>query len=288
MVVTVHDMTHEKFPQLLDRRGKHARHETPGHPKSGRDHLRFPSHSRRSAGKFPECESRTSVIYHATELGSVQPDDWQPESDRPYFLYVGSRATYKNFDRLLKAFHTIMSAIPMCNCGPLARLSRKCEQHGLPRWDLRITCWTKASSRISRLATLYRLSVGLVYPSLYEGFGLPLLEAMSCDTPVLAADCSCIPEVVKDAALLFDPNSESQLTEGLEALLRDQRQRESLVLKGKNRCQDFSWAKSANQTVGVYRSVLAAQPATNKKYFSAASKITKRRCLESSNRLAKV
>ncbi len=258
LVVTVHDMTHEKFPRLLDRSGKHAILKRRAIQRA--DAIICVSHRTRDdlLERFPECESRTSVIYHATELGSIQPDDWKPESDRPYFLYVGSRSTYKNFDRLLKAFHTIVATNPDVQLRAVGAPFTKSEQTQLAALGLEDRVLNEGFVKDRRLATLYRLSAGLVYPSLYEGFGLPLLEAMSCDTPVLAANCSCIPEVVQDAALLFDPNSESQLAEGLRSLLNDSPQRDSLVRKGRQRCQDFSWGKSARQTVRVYESALAA------------------------------
>ena len=107
-----------------------------------------------------------------------------------------------------------------------------------------------------RLSRLYRSSVALVYPSHYEGFGLPLIEAMSCNTPVLATNCSCIPEIVGDAALLVDPNSETDLTEGMNTLLNNPQRRNRLVEKGRMRCRSFSWAKSVQDTMDVYRSVV--------------------------------
>lgn len=264
LVITVHDMTHEIIPELVDRRGRHAAIKKRAIKRAAA--IICVSHRTRDdlLNRYPDCESKTTVIHHATELGQLEPDSWQPANKRPYFLYVGSRATYKNFGRLLKAFAKITSKHPDVQLRTVGTALTKKELAQIAELGLQDHVVGQGFVSDARLSRLYRSSIALVYPSLYEGFGLPLLEAMSCDTPVLAANCSCIPEVAEDAALLFDPKSESQLTEGMEVLLRDQRQRESLVVKGRSRCRDFSWAKSANQTVGVYESVLALRTATNK------------------------
>ena len=105
------------------------------------------------------------------------------------------------------------------------------------------------------LAKLYRCSVAFVYPSLYEGFGIPPLEAMSCKTPVVAANCSSIPEVVGDAGLLFNPKATGDLADILLLLLDSPKERDRLIAKGHQRAQMFSWDKTVAQTVDVYRSV---------------------------------
>jgi glycosyltransferase involved in cell wall biosynthesis len=105
------------------------------------------------------------------------------------------------------------------------------------------------------LAKLYRGSVAFVYPSWYEGFGIPLLEAMACGTPVLASDCTSIPEVVGDAALLFDPQSGEELTEGLLRLLSSESIRKDLIEKGYQRVKLFSWDTTVTKTIDVYKSL---------------------------------
>jgi glycosyltransferase involved in cell wall biosynthesis len=260
LVVTVHDMTHEKFPRLLDRRGKHAAIKKRAIGRA--DAIICVSHRTRDdlLERFPECESHTCVIYHATELGQLAPGNWRPQSDRPYFLFVGSRSSYKNFDRLLRAFQVVTAKHPEVQLRTVGSQFSKQERERIASLGLEDHVLSEGLVGDQRLAQIYRSGVALVYPSLYEGFGLPLLEAMSCGTPVMAANCSCIPEVVQDAALLFDPYSETELVAGLLSLLNDAQQRETLVEKGKIRCKDFSWSKASMQTVGVYQSLLAHEP----------------------------
>ncbi len=109
----------------------------------------------------------------------------------------------------------------------------------------------------SLLASLYRGASLFVYPSLYEGFGIPPLEAMSFGCPVVSGNASSLPEVVGDAAELFDPGSPSALLAAIERVLGDSAYRKALVERGHERTQLFSWKRCAEQTLGVYEKVLA-------------------------------
>lgn len=104
------------------------------------------------------------------------------------------------------------------------------------------------------LVSLYNAAAVFVYPSLYEGFGLPLLEAMACDCPVVASNCSSIPEVCADAALLVDPHDPAAFADALFRILFDMALRRSLIEKGRARVSVFSWEKTAEETVKIYSS----------------------------------
>ena len=106
------------------------------------------------------------------------------------------------------------------------------------------------------LAKLYRGSVALVYPSLYEGFGIPPLEAMVCGTPVVVARSSSLPEVVGDAGIYFDPHSADELADILTDLARNDSLRRQLISKGFQRAKMFDWKKTTAETVRVYRSLV--------------------------------
>jgi len=106
------------------------------------------------------------------------------------------------------------------------------------------------------LVALYNAAGVFVYPSLYEGFGLPLLEAMACDCPVVASNCSSIPEVCADAALLVDPHDPAAFSEAILRILSGVTLRKSLVEKGRVRVSVFPWEKTAEETIKVYNSAL--------------------------------
>ena len=106
------------------------------------------------------------------------------------------------------------------------------------------------------LAALYRMASVFAFPSLYEGFGLPPLEAMACGTPVVTSRISSLPEVVGDAAVLVDPYNVEDIASALERVLTDDALRASLVAKGRARVQDFSWDRSARAIHAGYMKVL--------------------------------
>ena len=177
---------------------------------------------------------------------------------QPYFLYVGSRAkTYKNFETLLLAFAAVVSVNPDILLCIVGSLFNEAEQRQIAELQLtdRIQHYKYASD--THLAKLYRCSVAFVYPSRYEGFGIPPLEAMACGTVVVAANSSSIPEVVGDAGILFDPMSVSDLADILIDLIDSPSQRERLIAKGGERHQLFSWEKTTTKTVTVYHSLIS-------------------------------
>jgi len=257
-VVTVHDMTHEKFPELLDRRGRHAALKQRAIRRA--DSIICVSKRTRDdlLERYPECANKVQVIYHATSLGTIEPDDWSPENQRPYVLFVGSRAGYKNFNGLLQAFKNVVARIPEVQLRAVGSHFSDHEQRNIE--SLGLTNHVIAHDLVSdrRLASMYRKSKLLVYPSLYEGFGLPLIEAMSCGTPVLAANTSCIPEVVQNAAMLFDPQKPDDFIEAICYLLKNSCVCKQLIKDGYKQCQQFSWTEAANRTVNVYQTALAA------------------------------
>ena len=109
---------------------------------------------------------------------------------------------------------------------------------------------------IETLSVLYRLASVFVFPSLYEGFGLPPLEAMACGTPVVTSNTSSLPEVVGDAACLTDPYDADSIADGMRRVLSDEAYRVDLIKKGHERVRHFSWEDSVQRILDVYREVM--------------------------------
>jgi glycosyltransferase involved in cell wall biosynthesis len=206
---------------------------------------------------FGVQESKIRVVYLATELSASMAAADASVPERPYFLYVGGHeAAYKNFDRLLRCMATVVarhSDVLLAVVGPPFTPTR------LATIDaLRLTQNVVHIGGVSdaHLAKLYNRSVALVYPSLYEGFGIPPLEAMACETAVITSNRSSIPEVVDNAAMLVDPESDEQLSAAMIMLLEDRSRREELIRLGRNRARHFSWDKMAAETCEIYREVV--------------------------------
>ncbi|HAY78375.1 MAG TPA: glycosyltransferase family 1 protein [Planctomycetaceae bacterium] len=268
LVVTVYDMIHERFPELVDRRRRNARLKQAA-ILAARRIICISESTRRDLLEFyPEVEDRVSVIHLAADLGpaaeidgpeeqaAYAPPEFAPPrcQDRtPYFLYVGSRAAYKNFDRLLRAMQAVVSRDPRVRLVVAGSCLTRHEQQQIAALGLAEHVETLTSVTDEELRALYHHALALVYPSRYEGFGIPVLEAMACQTVVVAANTSSIPEVAGDAALLFDPPATDELADILSDLLTHPEQRQPLIERGLVRVRQFSWDKTAAATWKVYQ-----------------------------------
>jgi glycosyltransferase involved in cell wall biosynthesis len=255
VVITVWDMIHELFPALIDPHGVYAE-EKRNIIAAAQAIICISENTKKDLlERYKLPEGRVVVTHLASGIDASMGYGTEQVPARPYYLFVGSRARYKNFDRLLAAFANAVSAkneLSLCVVGApftdaertlLAelRLTDRVEHYGFVNDD--------------HLAKLYRCSLAFVYPSLYEGFGIPPLEAMSCGTVVVASNGSSIPEVVSDAGILFDPTSTDALTDILLALSSDSTLRERLRHKGQQRAKLFTWEKTVAATIAVYRSL---------------------------------
>lgn len=174
--------------------------------------------------------------------------------DRPFFLQVGGRQKHKNFDRLLKAFALFSrrDAMDLVSAGENWEPEEADQIRRLGLSD-RVRLVHKPTT--AALIGLYQTAEALIYPSLYEGFGLPPLEAMAAGTPVAASWGGSIPEVVGEAARLFDPTAVESIADALEAM-RDPRVLQALRQAGDRRVKLFHWDRTADETAAVYRRML--------------------------------
>ncbi|MCW6036951.1 glycosyltransferase family 4 protein [Spirulina subsalsa FACHB-351] len=256
LVITVHDMIHELFQPTVDPNLKQIAAKKSA-IFAANAIICVSENTKKDLIKiYPQVREKIKVIPLASSLDQslVTPDLTLPP--QPYYLYVGGRWIYKNFDGLLKAFAQITKRhhdVSLCVVGESFSPTELKEINTLGISD-RIYSYHSLNNH--QLASLYHGSLALVYPSQYEGFGLPPLEAMSCATAVLATNTSSIPEVTGDAALLLNPNEVSEWVDGMLWLLHHPIERDRLIAKGKKRAQQFSWEKTVNQTVAVYQSLV--------------------------------
>ena len=160
-----------------------------------------------------------------------------------YFLYVGSHKPHKNLPRLLQAYARtgLQGDIRMLMTGfPDKTLSGEIEKLGL-----RNAVVFLRPQKNEELAVLYRGALALLFPSLYEGFGLPPLEAMACGTPVLTSNVCALPEIVGDAGILVNPANTESITEGMAALAGSDKIRRNLRERGLHRVREFTWENTA-------------------------------------------
>ena len=175
-------------------------------------------------------------------------------STRPYLLFVGDRSGHKNFKRLLAAygasssltrdFDLIAFGGSPFDADELVRIEALRLRRGAVR---------RAAGSDLRLADAYAGAHALVYPSEYEGFGIPPLEAMSAGCPTVCSNVSSIPEVVADAGAYFDPLDIDSMRTAIERVAYGDDDRATLIERGRRRCLDFSWERCTKETLEVYR-----------------------------------
>lgn len=177
---------------------------------------------------------------------------------KPFLLYVGIRRPHKNLPILIDAFHRLIQSTR--NDIYMVIIGRAYRDYTVPeemvkKYNLQDRVRFLEYVEDTVLPTIYRQAEIFIFPSLYEGFGLPLLEAMSYDLPVIGSKCSAIPEIMGEAGLLFDPHSADDLSEKINILLNDPTRRNKLVETGRQRIKNFTWEKTARQTLQVYEDV---------------------------------
>lgn len=175
----------------------------------------------------------------------------------PYILYVGERRSYKNFTPFIEECAITIKKHPELHVVCTGQPFEKGEQCLIASLGLSEHVIHQYATE-QEIQTLYQNAVAFVYPSAYEGFGIPILEAFVCGCPVFLNNASCFPEVGGDAAIYFDINSRGDLAEHIEAFLQSPEQnRVDLIAQGLERAKLFSWEKSARKLAHVYQTLLA-------------------------------
>lgn len=253
VIVTVYDMIHERFPERFAsddptrRRKKQAIARADGI-------ICISESSKRDLVEILDVpDDKIAVIHLANSLATQVADP--PWVKEPYVLFVGQRGGYKNFRTFAEAFAS-RSSIPghfklICFGGGALT-----PQEAQVLRALGILEKTRVlDGPDTRLANLYQYARAFVYPSLYEGFGFPPLEAMHYGCPVLVSRSSSIPEVVGDAGCYFDPTDREDMADKLERVLGDESLRKQLAIRGRQREQSFSWDRCAEETQRFYRHI---------------------------------
>jgi glycosyltransferase involved in cell wall biosynthesis len=210
--------------------------------------------------------AKVHVIYGAAS-SEFKPEAIQSRKDAlrskyglpdQYLIFVGTLESRKNLVRLVRAVDQVRNAgftHRLVIAGAAGWMSGRLYEE-IDRLDLKD--WVKIVGYVPDmdLPGLLSMSTLFVFPSLFEGFGLPTLEAMSCGTPVLTSDESSMPEVCGDAAHYVDPEDEASIAEGIMTVLRDEEYRQELSRRGLERAKLFSWDRAARETIDIYQKVL--------------------------------
>ena len=271
-VVTIHDCIHLMFPEYLPGRWAYGYARTSmwiATHKSNRVLTVSETSKLDILRRFRIPPNKITVVHNAIDDRFLEPpSDEEMERVRiryqlrdPFALYVGNIKPHKNLERLIDAFdrvrkqpghETLKLVIIGDEISKYQGLRRAVHQHKLHK-HVRFFGFVGMDT----LSALYRLAGVFVFPSLYEGFGLPPLEAMASGTPVITSNVSSLPEVVGDAAILIDPYEADAIADAMRRVLTDPALRASLRERGLARVREFSWERSIARVREIYGEVLA-------------------------------
>jgi len=265
VVVTVHDVSYELHPEWYPYRRDWLRRAFYRRSAQGATHIL--TVSRFSAAEIAGAYRITPERITVTPLGvdeafaPGEPEaaiDLPPAVATPYLLHVGDLHERRNLAMLVEA---LLAARRHFGALPALSLVLVGVDLGIAEGLRLLATRSGAADAVvylgsvgeQQLRALYRDSIAFVYPSLYEGFGLPLLEAMSSGTPVIASSAAAIPEVVGDAGLLLDPLDRQAWTQAIVDVVNDEHRRARMRSAGLSRAAEFTWRRTATLTLDAYR-----------------------------------
>lgn len=262
-VLTVHDMIHEIYPKyflfgkkIIKRKKKlilRADKIIAISENTKKDIIRF----------YNIPEDKIKVIYHGSSLIPTKniPENI-PKIPGKYILFVGARGLYKNFKFFIKSISPILKNDRQINIIVAGGYSG---QNNFLEKEIKIFKQLDIDKQIFQysindeiLVYLYQNALCFVFPTLYEGFGIPVLEAFACCCPAVISNTSSLPEVGGEAVVYFDPTNGDSILKSVEKVINDKELRREMVEKGQEQLKKFSWDKTGEETLKFYSSVIDA------------------------------
>ena len=255
VVITAHDFIHELFPEYF------AKDKVTVPAKNTSLHnasriIAISEHTKKDLLSFyPDIdEEKIDVVYHAIDWIAGQKHEMPCAVEKPYILFTGQRGAYKNFNTCIRAVASVLiqnDVLLVCT-GPSFTEKEMYLIDSLHIKDRVQHIFTDDAG----LKALYENALCFVFPSLYEGFGFPILEAFASGTPTVLANASCFPEIAGDASLYFDPNSESDIKGKISTIIQSESMRQHIIQKGYERYKCFSMEKMIEKTYNTYQKAL--------------------------------
>lgn len=255
-VLTVYDMIHEKFSELFPVNNQVSKNKKLLVQKATKVIAISQSTKQDLIELFGTDESKIEVIYLGNSMIIDNKKGFDINLSNKYILFVGSRGGYKNFDKFLNAvswllkedkdLHLICVGGGGFSTDELVKIETMKIKNQVTQYNLNDDI----------LAYFYSKALAFIFPSLYEGFGIPALESFACGCPLICSDTSSLPEIAEDGAVYFDPYSEDSICEAIEKVIYDEILQDELRKKGFEQLKKFSWEKTAMETKRVYESIM--------------------------------
>lgn len=254
-IITVYDMIHELFPSSFPKNDPYSKLKRKALERA--DHIISISENTKNdlINLFDISPSKIDVVHLGVDLPEIEKLE-NPISSKPYLLYVGARNEYKNFDLLIHCCLENPSLLAEYNLVAFGGGEfRPDEKRLISKLGAQSKHIIHKSGGDQELWQLFSHATAFIYPSKYEGFGLPPLEAMSLYCPVISSNTSSMPEVIVDAAEFFNPNDQSDLFRAISNVTSSKNRQEELKSLGKKRIKKLSWGNCAKKTLDIYQNL---------------------------------
>ena len=256
-VLTIYDMIHDIYPEMFSSRDRTAERKKLLAQKATRI-IAISENTKRDIIRFFDIdENKIEVIYLANSFNMNKDDKIiNVVTPEKYILFVGSRRGYKNFDLFIKTISPLLNDDVKLNviCAGGGEFNSM-EIEKLKNLKIKDKVFFYSGSD-SVLAYLYQKAIAFVFPSLYEGFGIPILESFASGCPVICSKTSSLPEVAGDAVVYFDPTDKLSMLNSIKKVIYDDKLRKQLIDKGIEREKEFTWKKTADKTKKIYEKIL--------------------------------
>jgi len=255
-VLTVYDMIHEKFSEMFPATDKTTEKKRLLVEKATKIIAISESTKKDLIEIFGTDESKIEVVYLGNSMFPKSDIKLGFDIPKKYLFFVGSRGLYKNFERFIKSISELLNQdnelFVLCAGGGKFSSSEMqlLTELGISKQVLQYNLDDDS------LAYFYKNALAFIFPSLYEGFGIPVLESFACGCPLLCSNLSSLPEVTGEAACYFDPYSEESIKNAVIQVLDNTNLREDLIKNGYEQLNKFSWKETAEETKKIYESVL--------------------------------
>lgn len=200
--------------------------------------------------------NKIDVVYLGSSLPKLSPKEEHNLNNIPYLLFVGKRNYYKNFFALVNAVHPLLKQYQIKLICAGGGSFTKDESELLHSFKVEKLIEYNHIASDDKLQELYQGATAFLFPTLYEGFGIPILEAFASGCPCVISDRSSLPEVAGEAALYIDPTDTESIRFGVERIILDDCLRANLTQRGYERLSQFSWEKNVHNTIKVYENAL--------------------------------
>ncbi len=263
-VVTVHDVIPLRFPKRLSPLGYYHRYYIPQVLAQAQHIICNSQATANDVCNFYKIKSsKITSIPLAYDTNNFRLlNEVKNSSQRPYFLYIGRHDKHKNLHRLISAFANLKHNFSAYQDYELWFAGPSHKRYTLEIYshieELGIKHQVKFLDYVTykELPKIINQAIALVFPSLWEGFGFPVLEAMACGTPVITSNLSSLPEVAGDAAILINPYNHSEITEAMRIIATDRQLRSQLSQTGLKQAKKFSWQKTGQATTEILKQYL--------------------------------